>query len=119
MIEVGSLVAIDDAYDFSVLDAFGSVLCEGVMKVLFKTAADLDPSAIRPVTVTQNMLGRAIDGKLTLIGVSGEVTVFDSAGKKQLSTTANGGETVVGIAHLPVGIYMVKCGRQSFKFTKK
>ena len=119
MIEVGSLVAIDDAYDFSVLDAFGSVMYEGVIKVFFKTAAELNPTAIRSITSSQNILGRAVDGKLTLIGVSDEITIFDSVGKKQFSTAATGGETIINIAHLPAGVYIVKCGKQSFKFTKK
>lgn len=119
MSTVGSLVAVDNAFDFSVLDTNGYVLYDGVMKVQFKSRAELDPTAIRPVVGSQNMLGRAVDDRLTLIGVSGEVAVFDSAGKRQLTTTAKGGETVVSIAHLPAGVYMVKCGRQSFKFTKK
>ena len=119
MSTVGSLVAVDNAFDFSVLDTNGYVLYDGVMKVQFKSRAELDTTAIRPVVGSQNMLGRAVDDRLTLIGVSGEVAVFDSAGKRQLATTAKGGETVVSIAHLPAGVYMVKCGRQSFKFTKK
>ena len=119
MSTVGSLVAVDDAYDFTVLDSDGYVVRENVMKVVFKTAGELDPTAIRTVKQTNNLLGRAVDGKLTLIGVSGEVNVFDSAGKKQLTIVARGGETVVSIAHLPAGVYMVKCGSQSFKFTKK
>ena len=117
MSSVGSLVAVDDAYDFTVLDGDGYVVAENVMKAAFKYVGELD--AIRTVEHNGNLLGRAADGRLTLIGVSGEVTVFDSAGKKQLSITAKGGETVVSIAHLPAGVYAVKCGRQSFKFTKK
>ena len=117
MSSVGSLVAVDDAYDFTVLDGDGYVVAENVMKAAFKYVGELD--AIRTVEHSGNLLGRAADGRLTLIGVSGEVTVFDSAGKKQLSITAKGGETVVSIAHLPAGVYAVKCGRQSFKFTKK
>ena len=119
MSTVGSLVAVDNAFDFSVLDTNGYVLYDGVMKVQFKSRAELDPTAIRPVVGSQKMLGRSVDDRLTLIGVSGEVAVFDSAGKRQLTTTAKGGETVVSIAHLPAGVYMVKCGRQSFKFTRK
>lgn len=117
MSSVGSLVAVDDAYDFTVLDGDGYVVAENVMKAAFKYVGELD--AIRTVKHNGNLLGRAADGRLTLIGVSGEVTVYDSAGKKQLSTTAKGGETVVSIVHLPAGVYMVKCGKQTFKFTKK
>ena len=41
MSTVGSLVAVDDAYDFSVLNADGNVIAEKVMKVVFKTAEEI------------------------------------------------------------------------------
>jgi hypothetical protein len=114
---VGSLVAVDDAYDFTVLDGDGYVVVENVMKAVFKYVGELD--AIRTVEHNRNLLGRAADGRLTLIGVSGKVNIFDAGGKQLMSTTAKGGETVVSIAHLPAGVYAVKCGKQTFKFTKK
>ena len=117
MSTVGSLVAADDAYDFTVLDPNGYILLNNVMKVTFKST--VAPSAIRTVRQTENMLARAVNDKLTLIGVSGEVSIYDAAGKLRLSTAATGGETVVSIAHLPSGIYAVKCGKQTFKFNKK
>ena len=117
MSTVGSLVAVDDAYDFSVLDTDGYVILNNVMKVTFKST--VDPSAIRTIHQTENLLARAVDGKLTLIGVSGEVSIYDASGKLRQTTTASGGETVISIAHLPSGIYAVKCGKQTFKFNKK
>lgn len=117
MSTVGSLVAADDAYDFTVLDTNGNILLNNVMKVTFKST--VDPSAIRIVRQAENLLARAVNDKLTLIGVSGEVSINDASGKLRLSTTATGGETVISIAHLPSGIYAVKCGKQTFKFNKK
>ena len=117
MSTVGSLVAADDAYDFSVLDTDGYVILDNVMKVTFKST--VDPSAIRTIHQTENLLARAISDKLTLIGVSGEVSIYDASGKLRQTTTASGGETVISIAHLPSGIYAVKCGKQTFKFNKK
>lgn len=117
MSTVGSLVAADDAYDFTVLDTNGYILLDNVMKVTFKST--VDPTAIRTVRQTENLLAHAVNDKLTLIGVSGEVSIFDATGKLRLTTTAKGGETVVSIAHLPSGIYAVKCGKQTFKFNKK
>ena len=117
MSTVGSLVAVDDAYDFSVLDTDGYVILNNVMKVTFKST--VDPSAIRTIHQTENLLARAVDGKLTLIGVSGEVSIYDASGKLRQTTTASGGETVISIGHLPSGIYAVKCGKQTFKFNKK
>ncbi|MBO4827629.1 MAG: T9SS type A sorting domain-containing protein [Prevotella sp.] len=119
MSTVGSLVAVDDAYEFTVLNGNGSVIQENVMKVVFKTASELDPSAIRDISVLRNMLGYVVSDRLTLIGVSGEVSVFDASGKEQLSTVARGGETIVSVAHLPSGVYMLKCDKQTFKFMKK
>ena len=117
MSTVGSLVAADDAYDFTVLDTNGYILLDNVMKVTFKST--VDPTAIRTVRQTENLLARAVNDKLTLIGVSGEVSIYDATGKLRLTTTAKGGETVISIAHLPSGIYAVKCGKQTFKFNKK
>ena len=117
MSTVGSLVAADDAYDFTVLDTNGYILLDKVMKVTFQST--VDPTAIRTVRQTENLLARAVNDKLTLIGVSGEVSIFDANGKLRLTTAAIGGETVISIAHLPSGIYAVKCGKQTFKFNKK
>ena len=50
MSTVGSLVAVDDAYDFSVLDTDGHVILNNVMKVTFKST--VDPSAIRTIHQT-------------------------------------------------------------------
>ena len=119
MSTVGSLVAVDDAYDFTVLDPYGYVILEKVKKAVFKSAWELDPSTIRTVRQDRNLLGSVAHNRLSLIGVSGEVCLYDANGKMQLSTTAQGGETVVSIAHLPAGVYVVKCGKQTFKFVKK
>ena len=45
MSTVGSLVAVDDAYDFTVLDADGNIFRENVMKVVFKTSVVRLPSS--------------------------------------------------------------------------
>lgn len=119
MSTVGVLVAVDDAYDFTVLDTYGYVILENVKKAVFKSAWELDPTSVRTVRQDRNLLGSVAEGRLTLIGVSGEVCVYDANGRMLLNTTAHGGETVVSVAHLPAGVYAVKCGRQTFKFVKK
>lgn len=116
MSEVGSLVAVDDAYDFTILSTSGSVLAEGILKVSFESDASL---GISPVVPKGNMITQPAADKLTLIGLSGEVTVYDAAGRPQARVTATGGETVVSIGHLPAGVYVVKAGSQTFKFMKK
>lgn len=116
MSEVGSLVAVDEAYDFTILSINGSVLAEGVLKVSFESDAS---SGISPVVPQGNMIAQPAADKLTLIGLSGEVTVYDAAGRPQVRVTATGGETVVSIGHLPAGAYVMKAGSQTFKFMKK
>ncbi|MCR5643254.1 MAG: T9SS type A sorting domain-containing protein [Prevotella sp.] len=116
MADVGSLVAVDDAYDFTVLSKIGSVLVEGVIKVTFEQR---NPTGIRPMVKENNSIGQVVKDKLTLIGVTGEIFVFDVKGVQQLKVEATGGETTVNIAHLPAGVYVVKTGKQNFKFIKK
>lgn len=50
MSTVGSLVAADNAYDFTVLDVNGNIAAENVIKVVFKTATELDPNTIRNIS---------------------------------------------------------------------
>lgn len=116
MTEVGSLVAVDDAYDFTVLSVTGSILVEKVLKVSFGPQGSTD---IQLPTPSGNMLGRLVEGKLTLIGVTGEVGIYDTGGALKAQVTATGGETIINIGHLPTGVYMVRNGKQTFKFMKK
>lgn len=116
MTEVGSLVAIDDAYDFSILSTSGGVLAEGVLKVSFQQGS---ATGIKPITQFGNMISRIASDKITIIGVKGKVTIYNTAGSLQSQVTANGDETVINISHLPSGVYIVKTDSQSFKFMKR
>ena len=116
MSEVGSLVAVDNAYDFSILSANGNVLAEGILKVSFEQKGSV---GIREIKSDRNLLGKVVSDKITLIGVAGEISVFDVAGIQQAKVTATGGETVINIANMPSGVYVVKAGKQTFKFIKK
>ena len=78
-----------------------------------------NPTGIRPMVKENNSIGQVVKDKLTLIGVTGEIFVFDVKGVQQLKVEATGGETTVNIAHLPAGVYVVKTGKQNFKFIKK
>ena len=118
MSEVGSLVAVDDAYDFTILSTLGDVLAEGVLKVAFVYRPSA-ATAITPTPKSDPMIARAASDKLSLIGVSGEVSVYDAAGVLKKQVNATGGETVISIAQLPAGVYIVKNGNQTFKFMKK
>ncbi len=119
MEQVGSLVAVDDAYEFTVLDQYGSTLAEKVLKVTFSLGDPTDPTAISHVRTADNTIGGTVKDKLTLIGASGTVTVYDIGGTKVAQTEAQGNETIVNVSDLPTGVYVVKSGKQIFKFIKK
>ena len=116
---VGSLVAIDDAATFSILDTDGDVLAENVFKITFKPKEQPIATDISTPETKTNLLGSMVNDKLTLIGVNSDVTLYDANGKQMLQQEAQGGETVINIGHLPSGVYIVKCGKQTFKFIKK
>jgi hypothetical protein len=116
MIEVGSLVSVDEAYDFSILSISGEVLAEGVTRVSFQQG---DVTKIEPKVESGNMISRMASDKIILIGAKGTISVFNTTGAMFIQMNADGGETVVNIAHLPNGIYIVKTGSQTFKFMKK
>lgn len=48
-----------------------------------------------------------------------EVTVYDAAGKKMMTTTAETMSVVMSAKSLTPGIYLLKAGRQVIKFTKQ
>ena len=68
---------------------------------------------------TQNILKRYVNNELTLVGANGTVNVYSVDGVKVATTYAAGQETIINVSSLPSGIYIVKCGNQSFKFNKK
>ncbi len=115
---VGMLVATDDSPYFSVLDLNGNVLAEDVLRVHFLKT---DPSSVENILVDepQNMLKRYVNNQLTLIGVSGVVTVYSISGIEVASALANGQETIIDLSTLSSGTYVLKCGNKSFKFMKK
>lgn len=116
MANVGSLVAVDDAYDFTILSTSGDVLAENVLKVSFRANSS---TRIKPIKSAGNTIARIVSDKLTLIGVNGEIAIFNTAGSLQTQIKATGEETVISIANLPSGVYVVKAGTQTFKFVKK
>ncbi|MBR4364838.1 MAG: leucine-rich repeat protein, partial [Prevotella sp.] len=118
MSTVGMLVAADDSPYFSVLDLQGNVLAEDVLRVHF---LKMDPASVKNIMVDepQNMLKRYVNNQLTLVGARGTVNIYSVSGMKVASTHAMGQETVIDVSALPTGIYIIKCGKQSFKFNKK
>lgn len=118
MAEIGSLVAVDDAYDFTILDASGNILAEGILKVTFEDKA-ASTNGLNGVATSGNTIGRVAKDRLTLMGVAGDVSVYSSDGVLQTKVKADGGETIVSIGHLSQGVYVVRVGKQTFKFVKQ
>ena len=118
MSQVGMLVAIDESAYFSVLDINGNVLAEDVLRVHF---VNTDPVGVKNITTekSQNILKRYVDNQLTLVGVKGTIDVYSVNGMKVTTVHATGQETIINVSSLPSGVYIVKCGNQSFKFNKK
>ena len=115
---VGMLVAADDSQYFSVLDLYGNILAENVLRIHFQK---IDPTSVKNITVDkpQNMLKSYVKNKLILVGVRGTVNVYSVSGIKVSSTQAMNQETIIDVSALSEGTYIIKCGKQSFKFNKK
>ena len=117
---VGMLVATDDEMYFSVLDIDGRVLADEVLRIHFVSG---DPTPVTDVTINDrkpdNMIKHFVNNSLTLVGASGTIDIYNVSGKKVSSLQASVGETVIDVSQLAPGVYIVKCGKQSFKFIKK
>lgn len=119
MSRVGMLVATDDDMLFTVLDVNGGILADNVLRVHFVTG---DPTPVKEITVNEqsdDMLRHYVNNRLTLIGASGTVEIYSISGVKVITAMASTGETNIDVSSLSPGIYIVKCGQQSFKFNKK
>jgi len=116
MSRVSSFVATDTEETFSILDFQGNILVKDVLKATFSL---LDPTGIKEIKVQGNMLESFVDNVLTLIGVEGDIEIFSVNGMKLLSVKATKQETRINVSHFTSGVYLVKCGKQTFKFNKK
>ena len=116
MSRVCSLVATDTEDTFSILDASGNVLVKGVSKATFQK---LEPTGIAETTIQGNILESLVDNVLTLIGAEGDIEIFNINGLKMLGMKATARETRVNVSQFAPGVYLLKCGKQIFKFTKK
>ena len=118
MASVSLLVAADDDVYFAVMDTNGSFLHENVKRARFVQG---DHTGIQPTVSSEHsdIMKRLINNQLTIIGAKENIEIFNMAGTKQLQVSPRDSETVINVTTLPSGIYVVKCGKLSFKFTKK
>jgi len=119
MSRVGMLVATDDDMYFSVLDVDGGILADNVLRVHFEMG---DPTPAKEIIIDEqpdDMLRRFVNNHLTLVGASGTIDIYSTSGIKVSSVQATSDETTIDVSTLSPGVYIVKCGKQSFKFYKK
>ena len=116
---IGSFVLADDADAFDVLDTSGNLLIPKVTKVSFEY---FDPTGItKPQDVTKktSLLSYSVNKQLTIVGTANEAQVYSAAGVLVASGKSKEGTVVIDVSHLSQGIYMVRAGKQTFKFIKK
>jgi len=116
MSKVSMLVTIDDENAFSVLDNEGQVLAKGVRSVTFKQIDEA--AAIKTPQANGNDLG-LVGNELCLFGIQAPVAIFNTKGIRMMEVPTNGNETRINVANLARGVYIAKCGKQTFKFSKK
>ena len=116
MSRVCSLVATDTEETFSILDSNGHILAKDVVRATFLL---LETTNVENISAQDDMLESYVDNILTMFGVEGNIDIFSVNGSKMLSVKAIKNQTKINVSHLAPGIYLVKCGTQSFKFKKK
>ena len=119
MSQVGMLVAVDESVFFSILDLNGHILVDNVMEVKFAQKKDLPANIAVAERENGNMLKGFVYNHLTLTGAKGMVEVFTVSGMKVKNVLATQQETDIDVSDLTSGVYVVRCGKQSFKFNKK
>ena len=119
MESVGSLILTDNAETFDVLSNSGTVLAAKVRKVTFELQQETD--AVKPLDAQEKtqLLSYAVDRQLTIIGSESEATVYSAAGIVVAKAKPLNGQTVINVSTLPQGTYLVRTGKQTFKFIKK
>ena len=115
---VGSIVIADQSDAFDVLNTQGSVLAAKVKKVTFEYA-DLTGIEQTKMAEGATLLSYAVDRQLTIMGSALDAQVYSAAGELVASDSSKGGTIVIDVSRLSSGVYMVRAGKQTFKFIKK
>lgn len=116
---VGSFVLSDQSDAFDVLNKEGNVLAAKVKKATFEYYDSSTDIKSLNVAKQSSLLSYSVDKQLTIIGAANEAQVFSSAGALVTSARSKAGTITIDVSHLPQGVYMVRTGKQTFKFTKK
>ncbi len=118
--KLGMLVSADDDVTFAVVANDGTILADGVSSIRFEQQEDVTAvKQLQDDSRAPKLLGSMVSGELILTGAKGAVTVFAANGVQMLKAEATDGKTRLNVQGLPHGVYVVKCGKASFKFIKK
>lgn len=117
MATVGSLIGVDTTNTLTVLDTSGNILAENIDEASFSQ----EPTKITELNPynNTNLLQNVVESKLTIIGAVDDITIYNMGGMMVVHQKPDNGQTVVEVSHLPSGTYVVKTGRQIFRFIKK
>ena len=118
MENVGSFVLTDDAETFDILGTTGNVMAKKVKKVTFKLEQSTGIRNLKTGTQTQ-LLSHAVSHQLTIVGAQSDAVVYSAAGLKVAQGNCQNGQVVINVSTLPEGTYLVRTGKQTFKFIKK
>lgn len=116
---ISYLITADMSADFSAVCLDGTAYC-GIRTAAFK---QIDPAAIAAMNRSDEVpvLTQPVHEQLVLTGCAEgtPVTLFTLDGKTAARTTAQADDTVIPVSPLPAGVYILKAGKTSIKFTKK
>ena len=118
MQNVAMLANVDSQGKFEVVLHAGNNLT-GVEYVTFRVG---EGNAIRSTRTDRVLtLLTPVHFELKLSGCDGaaQAVVYDLNGREQARATVVNGATTISVAHIPAGVYIVKVGNKSLKFTKE
>lgn len=120
MHDVGCIVCADTDDTFCVIGNEGTILADRVKRASFSAPGTEVVGIISVDVATEpQLISYVVEEQLTLMGVKSPVTVYSMNGTAVANGKNENGSVVVNVSHLPQGIYIVRAGKQGFKFFKK
>ena len=120
MHDVGCIVCADTDDTFCVIGNEGTILADRVKRASFSAPGTEVVGIISVDAATEpQLISYVVEEQLTLMGVKSPVTVYSMNGTAVANGKNENGSVVVNVSHLPQGIYIVRAGKQGFKFFKK
>lgn len=117
---VGCIVSADTNDTFCVIGNNGSLLADRVKKATFAAPGTM-VVGIKAIdnAIEPQMISYVVADRLTVMNAKAGSTVYSIDGKAVARADAKDGTAVFNVSNLPQGIYIVRTGKQSFKFFKK